>query len=267
MKKLAMIAAGALCFGCLEAFTMPTFGLDAQAKYSSEYVVRGSRRGKHVFLPKAEVNMPVFEKGKAYAGAWAALGVDGNIADTRNEVSPYIGMTYDITDMFTLDAGYIHHLYTNETKAAPFCKRNTSELYLGVKADVIASPSLYFYYDCDAREVAIEGKVEYSFNFAQFGVNGLTLDLGAKLGYDSASKPFACKDKIKKDADGHKDYAYYGVNADLVYSFNEHAKARVGVAYEGNSAKKKEWANRESFSGSENHKNFVLFNASVDCSF
>ncbi len=272
MKKLAAIATGLLSFGYLGAFEMPAFGLDAEVKYSSEHVDRGYKKGSSVFVPKVEVNVPVFEKGKIYVGTWAVLGIDGNYAQTKNEVSPYLGLTYDVTDMFTLDVGYIHHLYTNiPTTISDIpseLKRNTSEVYMGVMADILLSPSLYIYYDFDAEEVAIEGKVAYSFDFAQFGVNGVSLDLSAKLGYDSAEKPNASKYKIKDQAENdpdlskRKDFLYYGLSADLVYSFNERARARAGIAYEGNAGTKHSWQNSRG-----EHKSLVFFNASVDCSF
>lgn len=281
MKKLAMIATGVLSLGYLGAFEMQTLGLDTSVKYSNENEVRGRKQGSHVFVPKAEVNMPVFEKGKIYAGTWAILGTDAKkdmagLSETRNEVNPYIGVSYDITDVFTLDLGYIHHFYTNTPKylldessfyVPSALKRDTNEIYFGVMADVLLSPSLYFFYDFDAEEIAIEGRVAYTFDLAQFGVNGVVLDLGAKLGYDKADKPFACK-KYYKELSGDKDYVYYGVNADLVYTFNEHAKARAGVEFAGNNAKKNSWVNSGSKLTQEGaHKNLVWFNASVDCSF
>lgn len=263
MKKLAAIATGVLSLGYLGAFEMPQFGLDVGTKFSSEYITRGHKEGCHVFIPNAEVSVPMFDKAKVYGGIWSVLGTEGDLEEARNQLAPYIGASYDITDMFTLDVGYIHHFYTNTpTNVAGVpseLKRNSSEIYFGVMADVLLSPSLYFYYDFDAKEIAIEGKVAYSFDFAQFGVTGVSLDLTAKLGYDRADKPFCCSEKI----DDHKDVVYYGIGADLVYGFNEHTKARVGIAFEGNSGNKEEcWANEAT-----GHKNFVWFNASVDCSF
>lgn len=284
MKKLALVSAGILSVGCLGAFQLPKFGLDAEAKYASEYVTRGRKEGKSAFMPKAEVGMPIFGKGKVYVGTLAVLGTDGNWKQTRNQVAPYIGASYDVTDMFTVDLGYVHHLYTNTPKTVNVTallpignrdipsgfERNTNEVYVGVMADVLLSPSVYAYYDFDCREVALEGKVAYSFDFSRFGVNGLALDLGAKLGYDRAKKPFANK-YLEEYAKvfGHKGYMYYGLNADLVYSFNEHAKARVGMSLEGNSGKKdwKRWQNAPEFAGNGHHRSFLFFTASVDCLF
>jgi hypothetical protein len=135
-------------------------------------------------------------------------------------------------------------------------------------ADVLLSPSMYFFYDFGSREAAIEGRVAYTYDLAQFGVNGVALELGAKLGYDKASRPFACK-KYDRDTMGKKGYFYYGANADLVYSFNEHTKARAGLEIAGNSAKKNAWVNNwaTDVAGVGAHKSLVWFNASVDCSF
>jgi opacity protein-like surface antigen len=304
MKKIAAIATGLLSLGYLGAFEMPVLSLDTSTKFETEHVVRGRLEGRKVFSPRVNVSTPVFTKGKAYLGAYSAIGADGDkgfetVQTTRNSVDPYIGLSYEVTDMFTLDAGYINHIYpnlsrqvprlfkkgsktpginggealaTDESHAVPFAhKRNTSEIYFGVLADVLLAPSAYFFYDLGSREAAIEGNVSYTYDLAQFGVNGVSVELGAKLGYDKASRPFACK-TYDRATMGKKGYFYYGVNADLVYGFNEHTKARAGIEIAGNSAKKAAWVNRwakELAAGKEagSHKSLVWFNASVDCSF
>lgn len=280
MKKIAVVATTLLSFGYLGAFEMPALNLDANVKFSTQHVRRGSDQGKKVFVPAARVTLPVLDKARVYVGADALLGVESKKAITllptvRNEVSPYVGASYDITEMFTVDVGYIHHFYTNMPKEisvidgdgperidtpSPF-KRNTSEIYVGISADVLLSPSLYFFYDFGSKEVDIEGRVTYTYDLGQFGVNGLALELGAKLGYDHAKRPFACsKEAVKETFSGKKGYFYYGLNADAVYSFTDHAKGRVGVALAGSNAKKGSWARVGA-------KNSVWFNASVDCSF
>jgi hypothetical protein len=283
MKKIAAIATGLLSLGYLGAFEMPALNLDTSIKFKTEHVVRGRLEGRKVFSPKVNVSTPLFTKGKAYLGAYSAIGTDsdkvfGFVPATRNSVDPYIGLSYDVTDTFTLDAGYINHIYTNlptqavtddGSKVPFYYKRNTSEVYFGVMADVLLAPSVYFFYDFGSKEVAIEGNVAYTYDLAQFGVNGVSIELGAKLGYDKASRPFACK-IYDRATMGKKEYFYYGASADLVYSFNESAKARAGVEIAGNSAKKAAWTNAwwKSLDGDTGaHKSLVWFNASVDCSF
>jgi hypothetical protein len=293
MKKIAVVAAGVLSLGYLGAFDLPALDVNTSVKFSSEHAVRGRKQGAKVFAPKAEVGYQAFEKGRVYVGTWAAVGLDGrrfsefdgsdksvtlSLPVTCNEVDPYFGMSYDVTDMFTVDVGYIHHIYANlpkmtrsyvagasvlgEFKAPSGLKRDRKEIYLGVLADVLLSPSAYFFYDFDSREAVIEGRIAYTYDLSQFGVNGVAIDLGAKLGFDKTSKPFGLP--LLK-GDGKKSSVYYGVNADLIYSFNENAKVRAGVEFAGNGAKKTAWQNNFPFAGK--HKSLVWFNASVDCSF
>ncbi|MDR1255330.1 MAG: hypothetical protein LBJ94_00140 [Puniceicoccales bacterium] len=279
MKKVAIVAITLLSLGCLGAFEVPALNLDANVKFSTQHVKRGFDQGKKVFAPAIRVSLPVLEKGKVYAGAGAIIGIESErnevlIPTLRNEVNPYVGASYDITEIFTVDAGYIHHFYTNMPKEilstpqpggnipSPF-KRNTSEMYVGVLADVLLSPSLYFFYDFGSKEVNIEGCVNYTYDLGQFGVSGLALELGAKLGYDRAKRPFACnKATVESIFSGRKGYFYYGLASDAVYSFTEHAKGRVGVELAGNHAKRE--ANSWAGTGA---KHSLWFNASVDCSF
>ncbi|MDR1255880.1 MAG: hypothetical protein LBJ94_03090 [Puniceicoccales bacterium] len=288
MKKIVMAAATLLGISCLGAFEVPAFGLDTRVKLSTEHVVRGREQGHKVFAPRAEVNLSVLEKAKVYVGTYAFLGLDGDVHPntkfpaTRNEVNPYLGASYEITEIFTVDGGYIHHFFTNmptvldkpngkegesfafEPGVSPF-KRNTSEIYVGLLGDVLLSPSLYLFYDFGCREIAIEGRVAYTYDLGQFGVGNVAVELGAKVGYDKAKRYFASNASVGSQG-GKKDYFYYGLNADLVYGLNEHAKARAGVEFAGNNASKDTWVNSVAGGGSA-RKNFVWFNASVDCSF
>jgi hypothetical protein len=120
------------------------------------------------------------------------------------------------------------------------------------------SPSLYCYYDFGRKEIAMEGKITHTFDLSQSLIHGVTLECGAKAGYDHMSRLWG---RPYDSSYGKKSYCYYGANADLVYGLGEHVKAKVGVAYEGNSAKKVHVLNVEG------KKNSIWFNASVDCSF
>ena len=278
MKKITTIAA-MLGLGCLGAFEMPKIDVNTSVGFDTEYAYRGVKRGQQVFLPKAEMSAAIFEGAKLYFGAEAALPLkdvktDCEYSFARTDL--YVGMTYSINEMFTVDAGYAHYFYTDakdlKIKSASI-KRDANEIYVGVMADVIASPSLYAFYDFDCREVAVEGKVGYTLDLGQFGLNNFAADFSAKVGYDYAKRPFGIKDLRQAghytDAKGDKGYVYYGAGADLVYSITENAKIRTGVAYEGNSAKKDSFVNRlAGFDKKGNgHPNMVFFRSSVDCAF
>ncbi len=264
MKKLSIIATGLLSLGCLCAddnAAVKTMEWQSKLsgnvgmKFETEHVSKGRREiHDRAFVPSAEASYQLFDAAQVYVGAEAALRMQNN---GINDVAPYIGCMYDINDMFTVDAGYTYHFYSGLYNGYKTC---SNEIYLGLLTDVMFSPSLYCEYDFDREEINIVAAAGYSFDLSQYAISGLGVDLGAKIGYDKADKPLGAK--YNKASDGDKDYAYYGVNADLVYSITDSAKARAGVAYEGNSAKKSSWTN--ALGG---HKNMIWFNASVDCAF
>ncbi|MDR0741840.1 MAG: hypothetical protein LBE98_00025 [Puniceicoccales bacterium] len=295
MKKLAMVAAGLLSLGCLGAFEVPALSLDTSIKFATRHIYHGRQQGYEVFAPKVELGVPAFEGGKIYFGVDAVLGlgkknenVDSAVSSTvgvpstRNETDPYIGISYEVTDLLTLDAGYVHHFYTNtpdkyltvlegESLAAAEknltnAKRHSNEIFLGAAVDVILSPTLHLSYDFEAKEVDIEGRVTYAYDLSQFGASGAALELGGKIGYDRTGKPW-----LEKEADSHsqgkKGYFYGGLNADAIYNFNEHSRARAGVEFCGNSSKANWLSGLVNSYNLKGRKTFVWFNASVDCSF
>jgi hypothetical protein len=270
MKKILIIAAGLLgaagLFGAEDSSSASNLSLDTSVKFQSDYAYRGRRELRKAVLTSAEIGYAAFQGGTIYVGADAALGIEKETFGNR--VSPYLGVTYDITDIFSVDAGYAHNFHTSlKTETGgfqSFYKRNTSEFYAGVIADVILTPSLYLFYDVGRKEIAVEGEVGHSFDLSQYSINGLSIDLGAKLGYDSARRPYG--QKYNADEHHKKNYFYYGISADLVYGVTSNAKAKIGVAYEGNSAKKDSWV-YESSESTGKHKGVVWFNASIDCSF
>lgn len=220
-------------------------------KFETEHVNRGRREiSGCAFVPSAEASYQLFDDARVYVGTEASLRTKN---DDLNDVAPYVGCMYDINDMFTVDAGYTHHFYNEIGESY-----DGSELYLGLLTDVMFSPSVYAEYNFKTEDFNFVGTVGYNFDLSQYAISGLGIDLGAKLGYDRCNKPGGIDYNAKM---GKKDYMYYGVNADLIYSINDTAKARAGVSYEGNSAKKNAWVNG-------NHaRNMIWFNASVDCAF
>jgi hypothetical protein len=273
MKKLVAIASGILGFGCLGAFGLPVT-VDTSAAFSSEYILHGRMCGKKVFAALGELGAP-FSGGRAYVGTRAVLGINGDqkspigVPATRNEVDPYAGISYDVFESLTVDVGYMHRFYTNlptqreiEGDLSPLNqKRNMGEVYAGVTANVLLSPSVYFFYNYGSKEITIEGRATYTYDLGQFGISNTSVELGGRIGYDKANKPYGCKQYVSENM-GKKDYVYYGTNADLVYHFAEHAEVHAGVAVEANNARKEDWPNQYFW-----HRSFIWFNASVDCSF
>jgi hypothetical protein len=145
---------------------------------------------------------------------------------------------------------------------SPIGKRQSHEISFGIMADVMLDPALYFSYDFTQKKANIEGTIGHTFDLGSVGANGLAIDLGAKLGYTRVKKPFGIDGNTKVlqiwedksvnpavlkhelgELFNKKNWFYFGANADLVYAFNEHAKARAGVAFSYNSAGKNTWVN------------------------
>jgi hypothetical protein len=272
MKKLLLLATGMLCVVGLraaDAGNVSDWKSDLSGsvavKFETEHVERGRKFSQKAFAPSARLEYRVHDLAKAYVGVDSAIALKSHDVFVHNPVSPYIGLTYDVTDMFTVDGGYMHRFYTGAKRGDRIGKRNSNEIFLGVMADVIASPSLYCFYNFDHREFAVEGAVNHSFDLSQQVAPGLGIDVGAKIGFDTSSRPYGLTYK-KLYANGKKigkdGYCYYGLNADLVYGLGGEASAKVGVAFSGNLAKKQAWPNINS-----KGKEHVWFNAAVDCSF
>ncbi|MDR2778870.1 MAG: hypothetical protein LBB16_01105 [Puniceicoccales bacterium] len=272
MKKMLSIiiiifGITSLCADEEVALSKHDFAVDTSVGFKSEHVFRGRKELCESMVTEAMLKYQTLDKIATYVGINSGLGMEKQAI--CNHVSPYVGILYDITDMFTLDAGYKYHFYTAMPKEYDVSagikipsgiKRHSNEVYAGIAADVLLKPSLYCFYDFERREVAIEGALGHNFDLSLLLFDGLGIDLEAKVGYDHADKPLGASEKvnIKKAY-----YCYYGFDADLVYEFNQHAKAKVGIGYEGNSANKNAWVNGHG--GCNNNQ--VWVNASIDCSF
>lgn len=280
--------------GCagLSAFELPELTMDVKGGFDSEYVYRGRKQGNQNFQLGFETGTEVLG-GHLYAGAWGNLLTKDtilnvpatgdiplmtNVAFSLNEAAPYIGYSYGITDMFMIDVGYIAHIYTNMKPLTQYFQndygqsgiaRNTNEIYLGVAADVILSPKVYVSYDFDREEFCALANVGYSYDLGQFGWNNIAIEAKGEIGYDYAKRPYGIKryfDAFAQEGGAlarSKDYFFWGVGANLVYKYNEHAKVKAGVKYAGNGGSKTDWQNY--FFGQ--HKNMCWFTSCVECSF
>ena len=195
--------------------------------FETEYVFRGKELQQQSFQPSVEFGFPVLG-GDLYAGVWTAQPIK---AGEFNEIDFYTGFAYPITDMFTADAGFTYYWYPDSVPGGPISQ--TREIYIGVSADVILSPALYFYYDFDLEQTVLEGSIGYSFDLSQYvGTEGISIDLGAYLGWLSAD---AANGSQRNGAPKWKNgYTYGGVTADLVYAFSENVSSSMGIRWAAN---------------------------------
>jgi long-subunit fatty acid transport protein len=275
---------------------------NASIDFQTEYAYRGRQNGKMAIVPELWIGYNATDEFQIYAGLDGVFNMKKKFGDKYdlngvripdnlrsdwryfNRISPYVGVEYKFNDMFALDAGYQHSFYTKKFNKeyrnghkllfGNEPKRDTNEIYVGALMDyaindsIKLDPSLYVTYGFENKEINVEGRVSCDFDLSDKVAPGVGIDVGAKLGFDHAKKFWKTKiRRYERVADfldfGKKSYWYYGANADLVYSFNEKIRARAGVEYVGNSAKKKSWVNL--FGNA--HKNMVWFNAGLDCAF
>jgi opacity protein-like surface antigen len=298
MKKGLAIAAGvlSLCALCADDDSDWTSDISGNASidFQTEYAYRGRQNGKMAVVPELWIGYNATDEFQIYAGLDGVFNMkkktafdiedDGvYVASWKhfNRVSPYVGVEYKFNDMVALDAGYQHSFYTKklsrdfkedwEDTFGQRPKRDTNEIYVGALIDyamdsVKLNPSLYVTYGFENKEINVEGRVSCNFDLSDKVAPGVGIDVGAKLGFDHAKKFWKTKIGYYDDLDrsfGKKSYWYYGANADLVYSFNEKIRAKAGIEYVGNSAKKDSWVNLVGNA----HKNMVWFNAGLDCAF
>ena len=299
MKKGLAIAAGVLSLCALCADDDSDWAADisgnASIDFQTEYAYRGRQNGKMAIVPELWIGYNATDEFQIYAGVdgvfnmkkktiFEIAGEDILTWKHFNRISPYAGVEYKFNDMIALDAGYQHSFYTKklsknakEIWKAAFdgqkAKRDTNEIYVGALIDyaindsIKLDPSLYVTYGFENKEINVEGRVSCNFDLSDKVAPGVGIDVGAKLGFDHAKKFWKTKigeyHEMRDIDSGKKRYWYYGANADLVYSFNEKIRAKAGVEYVGNSAKKDSWVNLLG----EAHKNMVWFNAGLDCAF
>ncbi|MDR1432850.1 MAG: hypothetical protein LBI61_00720 [Puniceicoccales bacterium] len=264
--------------------------LDCKVGYESEHMNRGRPEMRKSIFAEIELGLALSDVLTTYVGIAPVVAAGlGPASDGRDEVKPYVGLCYDATDTIKLDAGYAHHFYVakrdsvgggggggqvivegvgNLTEQDKY--GSSGEIYGGISADVLLSPSIYCFYDFTKREFAIEGNVSHIFDLSDRLLDGLGLKISGKLGYDKPKKLFGIRKSIDNFFDPNvrafsaKGYAYYGIGADLILSINGNVEASVGVAYEGNSAGKNDAPNAYV---NGKRRDAIIFRGGVSCSF
>jgi opacity protein-like surface antigen len=296
MKKLSIVAAAVLGLCQLGAIGATDVSVDMGAGFRTRYVEKGAIRGKEVFTSDVKIGVKVMENCRIYGGVESFMSArTGSTYDSEEKylgpknlydrAAPFVGVEYEVSDALVVDVGYKHNFYpkiSEMCKVVPVInsvKKCSGELYAGISYDYPVAPSLYISYDFQRRGFNAIGALDYEHALG----GGLKLKLGASIGYDVTKKPFACKFVADADAGAYKDllvglkeslkkkgYVYYGVTADLVYSFNEHASASIGIGFAGNGAKRISSSGKVqagSWVNDDNKKNNLWFSASVDCNF
>ncbi|MDR1434930.1 MAG: hypothetical protein LBI77_00805 [Puniceicoccales bacterium] len=318
MNKLLVITSSLLTVGGLwgsseesASTILSDLNIDAKVEFNTARVSEGRRLADQHFFPSLEISAPVFDAGGLYFGLDSFLKLNSSKGNV-NELAPYLGCFYDVTDILTVDFGYTLRRGLKSSsvkkvggKAFKLVKEETDddknintiskkrtyhEIYLGLMIDAPVNPQLYFTYDFTQKKANLEGRISHTFDLGTFGANGFAINLGAKVGYSRANRPYGISrttpvtfanlnsEENEKNNEGEeqelnfgdatnnlfekKDWFYVGLNADLVYSLNDNTKARAGIAFSHNNAAKDSWIN------DVNSKKYsVWFSSAIELSF
>jgi len=207
MKKtilaLAVLAAGVSASAQESAKSALAVTLDVT--YVSDYVFRGVKLADASIQPSVEASY-----GDFYAGAWHSDAVSQSIAFFDSETDLYAGYNLAINETFSADLGVTRYTYNGGSQD------DSTEVFAGIKADVLLSPSVYYYHDFDLEVSSYIGSIGHSLPIAKLGVS---LDLSATLGY------------IQSPGGDGSDYTYWGVGAAVPYKLSETAKLTGAVNY------------------------------------
>ncbi|MDR1457796.1 MAG: hypothetical protein LBI47_03050 [Puniceicoccales bacterium] len=221
---------------------------EMSVKFATERVSNGCKScGKAVF-PHLGLGYKILEDVKLSV----ALDAIAALEENYGRMAPCLGILYAMAEVYTIDAGYTHYFYTS---ASGDRQKHSNEIYGGIGIDIYLSPSLYAFYDFNNEDFSLEAKVVYEIDLGERLGQGLGMEIDGKIGYETAKK---CSGQC---IEGEKrNFFFYGAGVDLVYTINDKAKAKAGVAWEGNSAETHSWVNNA-------HRNFIWVSASVECLF
>jgi uncharacterized protein (TIGR02001 family) len=212
MIKQTTLALAALAIGAsaqsAQAAEASKLSVTLETSYVSDYVFRGVRYAEASIQPSVEATY-----GDFYAGIWHTSALSDNAA-SGTETDLYAGYGFKINDTFSLDAGLTRYAYNGGSPST-----DSTEVYIGVKANVLLSPSLYYYYDFDGDYSSLEASIGYSLPIEAIKSS---LDFTAKLGYILADENFAF---------GDDNFTYGSLGVAVPYKLSDSATLTVGVDY------------------------------------
>lgn len=240
IKKTALaVAAVAAGVSAQAAQTAKSdLSVTVDVSYVSDYVFRGQYVASDSIQPSVEATYADF-----YVGAWHSDDVKNNVG---SETDLYAGYGYKLNDKVSFDAGVTRYTYDGGNEF------DSTEVYVGVKGNVILTPSLYYYYDFDRNSNTVEVSIGHSF---PIDVIKASLDLSAKAGY-------ASKGGENVNAYSNGDYTYYVVGASIPYKLSETATLTVGVDYIYNDT-----ASDSGFSAKGDDNDQVVYKAGISIGF
>jgi uncharacterized protein (TIGR02001 family) len=202
MIKQSAIALAALAAGVsaqAQDAAQSDLSVTVDITYVSDYVFRGVQAGNASIQPSIEATY-----GDFYAGAWHTDELSNS---NGNETYLYAGYGYQLNDTVSFDVGVTRYTYSGGSGG------DSTEVFVGVKGNVLLSPSLYYFHDFDNEANILEASVGYSFPIDAISTS---LDVSGKLG--NVSGPGS-------------DYTFGVVGVAVPYKLSETATLTAGVDY------------------------------------
>jgi len=235
------------------------------AQFNSETVIWGTKVSQQSFTPRIDWISPMFG-GESYFSVSGITPLDRADAD---QLWINTGWKYRIFSSLDIDIGG-NTVFFSRRVAGPgvvatnYGHRYRNDVYLGLIARVLLEPSLYVSYDTELQQLLVQGGVNYSLPIGSyFSMDGLSLDMTARVGYLNANKWLARS--VAFTGQNYTPTYFFGeVKADLVYRIGDGLKLNAGVRYAGNT----EGTGASGFPGlSLGPDNMVWFGAGVGYEF
>ena len=204
IKILAFVTVILLCVGNLFA----QLSISSTFAFESEYVFRGVQFADESFQPSVELS-----HGGFYIGTWVNQPIVDPGAAFLNEVDFYGGYGFSLGEVISVDIGATYYWFPEEPTSAD----ETREPFIGLSADVLFTPTVYFYYDFDLDTFTAELSASHSIELSDT-LEGSTLDIGIYGGF------------VVPDTGGG-DYNYFGGSIDWGYAFTEYASFSIGIRF------------------------------------
>jgi uncharacterized protein (TIGR02001 family) len=203
MIKQSALALAVLAGGVsAQAQEASALSVTVDVTYVSDYVFRGVQLAGASVQPSVEASY-----GDFYAGIWHSNAVSGTNAGFDSETDLYAGYGFAINETLSLDVGVTRYVYSGGSG------NDTTEAYIGIAADVLLSPSFYYYHDFDLEISSYIASVGYSLPVDAISSS---LDFSASLGYIQIPS---------------SDYTYGSVGVSIPYALSETATLTAGVEY------------------------------------
>jgi hypothetical protein len=224
-------------------------GLSVKAKvdFESEYVFRGKEHSDENVQTKivAEYALPTSGvNASIYAGAFLM----SPLTQAANESALFLGAKTEV-EKFLIDGGYTYYGYPNRAytggtgtggaintvnNRAIYSDSNEISLgtaYAGMKD--ICTPSIYFHYNIDLKQLTTELAVRRSFKGDEVGIAGAELILAGFAGYVDAQQYNG--DQLSPGVSQWENaYGYIGGSVDVAYNITSSAKVGTGLRYTWN---------------------------------